>query len=104
MSDRNIVRKELDVNKDTVLSDSDKHSTRDFYYSMREYLSTHNNPSVQNKSYMSLKPVNLKPFYIKPFFLLKVEYHVNAKYENPYQNSEIACIGQRLIYPIIQKI
>ncbi len=34
---------------------------------MRECLSTHDNPSVQNKSYVSLKPVNLKPFYIKPY-------------------------------------
>ncbi len=35
---------------------------------------------------------------------LTVEYHANAKYENPYQNSEkIACIGQRLMYPIMQK-
>ncbi len=24
-------------------------------------------PSVQNKSYVSRKPVNLKPFYIKPY-------------------------------------
>ncbi len=34
---------------------------------MRECLLTHNNPSVQNKSYVSLQPVNLKPFYIKPY-------------------------------------
>ncbi len=67
MSDRNIVRKELDLNTDTVLSDNDKHSIRDFYYSMRECLSTHDKPSVQNKSYVSIKPVNLKPFYIKPY-------------------------------------
>ncbi len=67
MSDRNIVRKELDLNTDSVLSDSDKQSISDFYYSMRECLSTHDNPSVQNKSYVFLKPVNLKPFYIKPY-------------------------------------
>ncbi len=34
---------------------------------MRECISTQANPSVQNKSYVSLKPVNLKPFYIKPY-------------------------------------
>ncbi len=34
---------------------------------MRECISTHDNPSVQNKYYVSLKPVNLKPFYIKPY-------------------------------------
>ncbi len=49
MSDRNIVRKELGRNTDTVLSDIDKHSIRDFYYSMRECLSKHDNPSIQNK-------------------------------------------------------
>ncbi len=67
MSDRNIVRKELDLNTDSVLSDNDKQSIRDFYYSMRECLSSHDNPSLQNKSYVSLKPFNLKPFYIKPY-------------------------------------
>ncbi len=35
---------------------------------------------------------------------IKVEYHANAKYENPYQNSEkIACIGQRSMYSIMGK-
>ncbi len=34
---------------------------------MRKCLSTHNNLSVHNKSYVSLKPVNLKHFYIKPY-------------------------------------
>ncbi len=33
-----------------------------------------------------------------------IEYHANAIYENPYKNSEkIACIGQRLMYPIMEK-
>ncbi len=73
MSDRNIVRKELDLNTDTVLSDNDKYSIRDFYYSMRECLSTHGNRSVQNKSYVSLKPVYLKPFYIKPYLTHELE-------------------------------
>ncbi len=41
MSDRNIVRKELDLNTDSVLHDNDKQSIRDFFYSMRECLSTH---------------------------------------------------------------
>ncbi len=31
MSDRNIIRKELDLNTDSVLSDTDKHSIRDFF-------------------------------------------------------------------------
>ncbi len=65
MADRNIIRKELDLDTDSVLSGHDKHSIRDFFYSMSEYLSTHDH--VQNKSYVSLKPVNLKPFYIKPY-------------------------------------
>ncbi len=66
MFDRNIIRKELDIDTDSVLSGTDKHSILDFFYSMHECLSTHDNPSVQNKSYVSLKPVNLKLFYIKP--------------------------------------
>ncbi len=64
MSDRNIIRKELDLNTDSGLSDTDKHSIRDFFYSMRKCISTHDNLSIQNKSYLSLKPVNLKLFYI----------------------------------------
>ncbi len=40
---------------------------------MRECLSTYDNPSVQNKSYVSLKPVNLKPFYIKPYLTHELE-------------------------------
>ncbi len=67
MSDRNIIRKALVLDTDYVLSVTDKHSIHDFVQSMREYLSTHDNPSVQNKSYVSLKLVNHKPFYIKPY-------------------------------------
>ncbi len=73
MSDRNIVRKELDLDTDTVLSDNDKHSILDFFYSMRECLSTHDNSSVQNISYVFLKPVNLKPFYIKKYLTYESE-------------------------------
>ncbi len=40
---------------------------------MRECLSNYDNPSVQNKSYVSLKPVNLKPFYIKPYLTHETE-------------------------------
>ncbi len=40
---------------------------------MCECLPTHDNPSVQNKCYVSLKPVNLKPFYIKPYLTHKTE-------------------------------
>ncbi len=67
MSDRNIAGKELDLDTDSVLTDNDKQSIRNFCYSMRESLSTHYNPNVKNKSYVSLKPVNLKLFYIKPY-------------------------------------
>ncbi len=36
---------------------------------------------------------------------VKVEYHADAEYENPLKNSEkIACVGQRLLYPIMEKI
>ncbi len=67
MSDRNIIRKELNLDIDSVLSGNDKQSIHDIFYSMSECLSTHDNPSVQNKLYVSLKQVNLKPFYIKPY-------------------------------------
>ncbi len=67
MTYRNIISKELDLDTDSVLSGTDKQSIRDFFYSMRECLSTHDNPSVKNKSYVSLNLVNLKPFYIKPY-------------------------------------
>ncbi len=67
MSDRVIIEKELDLVTDSVLSETDKIKVRDFYYSCRECLSTHDNPSVQNKTYVSLKPINLKPFYIRPY-------------------------------------
>ncbi len=36
---------------------------------------------------------------------VKVEYHANAKYENPLKNSEkIACVVQRLMYSIMENI
>ncbi len=73
MSDRNIIRKELDLGTDSVLPGNDKQSIRDFFYSMCECLSTHDNPSVKNKSYVSLKTVNLKPFYIKPYLTHETE-------------------------------
>ncbi len=82
LSDRNIVRKELDLNTDSVLSDSDKQSIRDFYYSM-------NSPSAQNKSYVFLKPVNLTPFYIKPYF--------THESEIKFAEAEMEKLGQMLI-------
>ncbi len=66
MSDRNIVRKELDLDTDSELTDNDKQSIRDFYYSMRECLSTPDNPSIQNKSFVSLKTCQSKTIF-KPY-------------------------------------
>ncbi len=40
MSDRNIVRKKLDLDTDSVLTDNDNQSIRDFYYSMRMFVDT----------------------------------------------------------------
>ncbi len=62
MSDRVIIEKELDLVTDSVLSETDRIKVKYFYYSCREYLSTHDNPSVQNKTFASLKAANLKPF------------------------------------------
>ncbi len=40
--------------------------------------------------------------WIMVFF--KVEYHADAEYQNPLKNCEkIACVGQRLLYPIMGK-
>ncbi len=61
MSDRNIIRKQLDLDTDSVLSGNDKQSICDFFYSMCKFLSIHDNLSVQNKSYVSFKSVNVKP-------------------------------------------
>ncbi len=38
MSHRNIIRKELDLDNDSVLSGTDKHSIHDFFYFMHECL------------------------------------------------------------------
>ncbi len=36
---------------------------------------------------------------------VKVEYHANAKYQNPSNISDqIACVGPRLMYQIMEKI
>ncbi len=43
-SDSNIFRWQLDLNTDSVLTDIDKQSIRDFCYSTRECLLTHDNP------------------------------------------------------------
>ncbi len=67
MPDRIIIEKERDLDTNSVLSETDKGIVREFYYSCTESLSTHDNPSVQNRTFVSLKPVNLKPFYIKPY-------------------------------------
>ncbi len=65
MSNRSIVRRELDLTTDSVLPDHEKSDMVDFFYSMRECLYTYDNPSVDCKKTISLNPVNLKPFYIR---------------------------------------
>ncbi len=67
MSDRNIIRKEVDLNTYSVLTDRDKPIICDVFFSVRECLSNHDNPSFQSKTFVSLKPVDLKPFYMKPY-------------------------------------
>ncbi len=98
MSDRNIIRKELDLDTDCVLSGTDKHSIRD---SMHECLSTHDNSNLQNKSYVSLKPVNLKPFYIKPYLTHESEIRfAEAEMEKLLQIG-ILCRGPVNSYPLL---
>ncbi len=79
MSDRVIIERELDLVKDSVLSKTDRIKVKDFYYSCRECLSTHDNPSIQNKTFVSLKPINLKLFYIRPYLTLEKEIKVRWK-------------------------
>jgi hypothetical protein len=67
MPDRVIIDKDLDLITDSILSPKDREIVKNLFYSLRECLSTHDNPSIQNKAFVSLNPVNLKPFYIKPY-------------------------------------
>jgi hypothetical protein len=67
MPDRVIIDKDLDLTTDSILTPKDCDTVKNLFYSLRECLSTHDNPSIQNKAYVSLNPVNLKPFYIKPY-------------------------------------
>jgi hypothetical protein len=67
MPDRVIIDKDLDLTTDSILTPKDRETVKNLFYSLRECLSTHDNPSIQNKAFISLNPVNLKPFYIKPY-------------------------------------
>ncbi len=60
MSDMVIIERELDLVMDLVLLVTDTIKVKDFYYSCRECLSTHDNPSIQNRTYVSLKPINFE--------------------------------------------
>ncbi len=66
MSDRSIVQSELDSSTDSVLPEIERSDIVDFFYTMSDCLSTHDNLSVHCNATLSLNPVNLKPFYIKP--------------------------------------
>ncbi len=93
MSDRNIIRKELDLDTDSVLSGNDKHSIHDFFYSMHGCLSTHDNPRVQNKSNVSIKPFNLKPFYIKAYLTHESEIRFAEAEMEKLRQMGILCRG-----------
>ncbi len=69
---------------------------------MRECLSTHDNPSVLNKSYLSLKPVNLKPFYIKPYLSHESEIKFSeAEMEKLCQMGILRRGSSEFLYPIM---
>ncbi len=102
MSDRNIIRKELDLNTDSILSDTDKHSIRNSFDSIHECISIHDNLSVQNKSYVSLKPVNLKPFYIKPYLTQESEIRfAEAEMEKLHQMGILSRGSSEFLSPIM---
>ncbi len=67
MSSRSMVQRELDFTTNCVLPEHEKADIVDFFYSIRDCLSTHDYPSVNCKTTVSLNPVNLKPFYIIPY-------------------------------------
>ncbi len=85
MSDRVIIERELDLVTDSVLSETERIKVRDFYYSCSEYLSTHDNPSVQNRTYVSLKPINFKPFHIRPYLTHEKEINFAQKELEKYR-------------------
>ncbi len=79
MSDKVIIEGDLALVTDLVLSETDRVKVKDFYYSCRECLSTHDNPSIQNKTFISLKPINLKAFYIRPYLTHEKEKNMKKK-------------------------
>ncbi len=69
---------------------------------MHEYLSTHDNPSVQNKSYVSLKPVNIKLFYIKPYLTHESEIRfAEAEMEKLHQMGILRRGSSEFLSPIM---
>ncbi len=69
---------------------------------MRECLSTHDNSSVQNKSYVSLKPANLKPFYIKSYLIHESEIRfAEAEMEKLHQMGILHRGSSEFIFPIV---
>ncbi len=85
MSDKVIIERELDLVTDSFLSETDRIKVRDFYCSCRECLLTHDNPCVQNQTYVSLKPINLKPFYIRPYLTHEKEINFAQKELEKYR-------------------
>ncbi len=102
MSDRVIIKRDLDLVTGLVLSETDGVKVKDFYYSCRECLSTHNNPSVQNKTFVSLRPINLKPFYIRPYLSHEKEIKYAEKEMEKYRLMGILHKGSsELLSPIM---
>ncbi len=58
---------------------------KDIIILVRECLSTHINPSVQNRTYVSLNPINIKPFYIQPHMTHEKEINFAQKELEKYR-------------------
>ncbi len=71
---------------------------------MSECLSTYDNCSVQNKSYVSLKPVNLKPFYFKPYLTHESEIRFAEAEMEKLRQMSILCRGSSVFLSPIMLI
>ncbi len=71
---------------------------------MREYMLIHDNHNVQNKSYVSLKPINLKPFYIKPYLTPETEIKFAEAAMEKMRQMGILCRGSSVFLSSIMLI
>ncbi len=67
MTDREIIKRELDLKTDSVLSPDERSKVFDMFYKNRACLSTHGQVGTNTNLSIKLLPQNLSPFSIKPY-------------------------------------